>query len=985
MAESETSASSQGRLRLCDFIRDHYARILEEWTREARLLPGVQGLSRPQLLDHLPELLERLANVVETVHTGEHRTLEDIPEVHALERLDAGFDLEQVASEYSLLRACILRLYSEYVGNRNTGVLIREMLRFNQTFDVAVVTAVARYARTRERTLVALDRLSKAALGTEDLDTFIPRLLRVILECTESVDSLTLLLREGDTLRVRAAVGLEEEVSTGFSLKVGEGFAGRVAAERRPKELRSACTDPLVKSPGLRSRGIQALYGVPLLNGEEVVGVAHMGSRTAHEFSNEDKLLFRVMLGRIAGLIVQAQLVVSERKALARVREQEARTRRLQEVTAALSCAHSPEQVARVVVDKAIRALGAASGSMGLLTPDGQYFELRGVTGYPPEVERDWSRFPADSPVMFREAVRTGALVLYETKESFLADHPQWVGHTMMEGYNAFATLPLRVEGRALGAVGLSFREPHAFSQEERDYMLVLAGQCAQALERARLYEAEQRARAEAQLALARLNLLMDTAPVGLGFWDKGLRYLRLNERLAEMNGVPMAAHLGRPLREVLPALAPTLEPLFHRVLETGQSLVDLEVRGETPQAPGVQRHWLVSYYPMRDVDGTPMGLGGVVVEITERKRAEEVLAQVDALVEASPAGLALLDTELRYVRINEALAATNGAPVEAHLGKTVAEVLPERMAGVQSVLRRVLDTGEAFRGREFSLAPANDPGVLHHWVGDYFPVRTRDGRVLGVGGVIMDITDRKRAEEELRRAAEFRERFLGIVSHDLRNPLNAILLSANALIRSEGIPERQMKSIRRIVTSAERMERMISELLDFTRGRLGGGIPISPRPTQLRHLCRHVLEELEAGHPGRQLRLKAQGDFQGEWDSDRLAQVLGNLGKNALQYSPEDTPVDFVLQDEGDSVSVEVHNAGAPIPADALSEVFEPFQRAVGEEHPGTSGLGLGLFIVQQIVAAHGGTVAVRSTEAEGTTFTVRLPRRRGDASAGP
>ncbi|AKJ00919.1 sensory box histidine kinase [Archangium gephyra] len=134
-------------------------------------------------------------------------------------------------------------------------------------------------------------------------------------------------------------------------------------------------------------------------------------------------------------------------------------------------------------------------------------------------------------------------------------------------------------------------------------------------------------------------------------------------------------------------------------------------------------------------------------------------------------------------------------------------------------------------------------------------------------------------------------------------------------------------------------------------------------------------MEELEAGHPERKLRLTAQGRFQGEWDPDRLAQAFGNLGKNALEYSPEDTAVDFVLREEEDTVSLEVHNEGPPIPAEALSSMFEPFQRAV--EHPASSGLGLGLFIVQQIVTAHGGTVEVRSSEAEGTSFTVRLPRR--------
>ncbi|WNG43003.1 GAF domain-containing protein [Archangium minus] len=861
---SQRELESQGRTRLCDFIRENQPHILAEWEQEVRACASPQGLSRPRLLDHLPEMLDKVAALVETIHTGEHETLDQLPERHALERLEVGYDLEQVAHEYALLRACVLRRYeahAEQVGVGELAVMLREVRCFNQMFDEAVSAAVSCYARTRERTLVALDRLSEAALGTEDLDTFLPRLLRIILECTGSVDAVTLLLREGDMLWERAAVGIAEGAACGFHLKVGEGFAGLIASERRPLEVRSAATDPLVKSPTLRARGTRALYGVPLLHEDEVIGVAHMGSLTAFEFSNEDKLLFRTMVSRATGLIVQAQLATRERQAreeservLARIRAQEVRTARLQEVTDALSRVLTTDEAARVVVEKTVRALGAAGGSMGLLSPDGRYFEMRVNTDYPEEVTRHWVRFPADAPVMFSQAVRTRAPVLYETREAFLADYPQWAEDPAMQHYNAFATLPLLVEGRALGALGLSFHERHTFSKEERDYLLVLAGQCAQALERGRLYDAEQQARAESQLALARLNLLMNTAPVGLGFWDTEMRYVRLSERLAEMNGLPVAEHLGRRVREVLPELAPTLEPLFRRVLETGQSLVDMEVTGETPSTPGVLHHWLVSYYPIRDVDGTNLGIGGVVVEITERKRAEE----------------------------------------------------------------------------------------------------------------------------ELRRAAEFRERFLGIVSHDLRNPLNAILLSANALIRAEGIPERQMKSIQRITTSAERMSRMIADLLDFTRGRLGGGIPVTPRPTHLSPLCRHVVDELEAGHPGRQLRLKAKGELQGEWDPDRLAQALGNLGANALDYSPEDTPVEFVLQQEEEEVRIDVHNQGPPIPPELLPHVFEPFRRGSEEStRQPSSGLGLGLYISQQIVQAHGGTLTVRSTDTEGTTFTVRLPRK--------
>ncbi|MCP3164376.1 ATP-binding protein [Myxococcus sp. QH3KD-4-1] len=247
---------------------------------------------------------------------------------------------------------------------------------------------------------------------------------------------------------------------------------------------------------------------------------------------------------------------------------------------------------------------------------------------------------------------------------------------------------------------------------------------------------------------------------------------------------------------------------------------------------------------------------------------------------------------------------------------------------------------------------------------------------IIGAVAVNTDITERKHIEEELRQTAEFRERFLGIVSHDLRSPLSAILLSSNALMRSEDIIPKHLTAVRRIALSAERMERMISDLLDFTRGRLGGGIPISPRPANLRALCQQVREELEIGHPQRALRLSVHaGHFRGEWDADRLTQLLGNLGKNALDYSPTDTPVDFVLRDEGEQVCVEVHNEGPAISPDLLPHLFEPFRRATDKGHP-TSGLGLGLFIAQQIVRAHGGHVEARSSQEEGTTFTLWLPR---------
>ncbi|QRN96276.1 PAS domain-containing protein [Archangium violaceum] len=383
---------------------------------------------------------------------------------------------------------------------------------------------------------------------------------------------------------------------------------------------------------------------------------------------------------------------------------------------------------------------------------------------------------------------------------------------------------------------------------------------------------------------------------------------------------------------------------------------------------------------PLRRPDGSPGGAVASTRDVAMRRamaqEREEALALLDILLATAPVGLSFLDRDLRYVRINNALAAINGVPVEQSLGRTPREIIPKIAPLNEPHYRRVLETGEPVLNVEISGSTAGRGGQVGHYLVSYYPVKDHEGRVSMVGTVVVDITDRKRIEERLRQTSEFRERFLGIVSHDLRNPLGVITLSANMLLRQETLPERALRLSQRIALNAELMGRMIGDLLDLTRGRLGGGIPIAPAPVDLGLLGRRVLGELEVTHPARELRLEARGDLQGEWDQDRLAQLLGNLLRNALDYSPEDTPVTLTLQDEGAGIRIEVGNRGEPIPAELLPVLFEPFRRGELRGHRRSSGLGLGLYIVQQIALAHAGTIEARSTREEGTVFTVRLPR---------
>ena len=360
------------------------------------------------------------------------------------------------------------------------------------------------------------------------------------------------------------------------------------------------------------------------------------------------------------------------------------------------------------------------------------------------------------------------------------------------------------------------------------------------------------------------------------------------------------------------------------------------------------------------------------------RRQVEQALAQLDILLATAPVGMAFVDTSLRFVRINRVLADITGLPMEAHLGRSLPEVLPTLAPTLEPLYRRAL-AGESLLEWEVSGPPPTRPGEEGHWLVSHYPVRDAEGHVIMAGAVVVDISERKRAEEELRRTAQFRERLIGIVSHDLRTPLTAISAGAGLLLRTEGIPEKALRTVGRISSSAERMARMISELLDFTRVRLGEGIPVQRTASDLYPVVRHAVEEAEMAFPDRGVRLEAHGNFQGEWDEGRLGQVVGNLLKNALTYSPEGTPVRLGLHDEGDWVRLELHNQNraGPIPPETLPTLFDPFRRGEASHTEGArEGLGLGLYIAREIVSAHHGFIDVMSSEQEGTVFTLRLPR---------
>ena len=200
---------------------------------------------------------------------------------------------------------------------------------------------------------------------------------------------------------------------------------------------------------------------------------------------------------------------------------------------------------------------------------------------------------------------------------------------------------------------------------------------------------------------------------------------------------------------------------------------------------------------------------------------------------------------------------------------------------------------------------------------------------------------------------------------------------------QDEIVNEWDSKAASLMLKSTERRKRMVEDLLDLTRTRLGSGIPIAPKPMDLKTLCQDVLAELEAFHPDRHLELHSEGDLRGTWDLDRLAQVLSNLLGNTLQHGERDSPITLLAKVDGEEVVIEVHNKGRPIPRAMLGNIFEPMVRNVeGNEEGKVTSIGLGLHIAREIVLAHRGTLVVKSPDRAGTTFTVRLPCRFATAS---
>lgn len=362
--------------------------------------------------------------------------------------------------------------------------------------------------------------------------------------------------------------------------------------------------------------------------------------------------------------------------------------------------------------------------------------------------------------------------------------------------------------------------------------------------------------------------------------------------------------------------------------------------------------------------------------------------ALLDAIYASAPVGLGFWDRELRFVRVNQRLADMNGLPIEAHIGKTPRELLPDisDIGTLMDQWRAILSGGVPSVTVEVSGATPAAPGVTRYWLEHFFPVR-QSGEIIGVGGIVEEITERKLSESALREADRRKDEFLAMLAHELRNPL-APIRNAIELMKSHE-PGTQEADLRDIVErQVSHLVRLVDDLLDVsrvTRGKIAlKKIPI-PAASVVAHAIEMARPLLEAKRQALEISLSDEALWV-EADATRLVQAVLNLLSNASKFSEPGGRVRIALDALAQQVRVRVIDEGRGMPPELLPTVFDLFVQGEHSLDRAEGGLGIGLSLVKALVDMHGGTVAAHSAgTGRGSEFIVLLPRCAPPALAAP
>ncbi|MDI1448746.1 ATP-binding protein [Polyangium sp. 6x1] len=522
-----------------------------------------------------------------------------------------------------------------------------------------------------------------------------------------------------------------------------------------------------------------------------------------------------------------------------------------------------------------------------------------------------------------------------------------------------------------------------------------------------RAEEALRESEAVARRQLAELEATYAAAPIGLCVIDRDLRWVRINRRLAEINGIPPAAHIGRSIREILPNLADLAEPMFRKVLETGEPLLNVELVGETPAKPGKKRVWMESLFPLRDAGGVIVGVNVVCEEVTERREAAAALAEsADRLriaLDGAKAGWWEYDVASDLYTWSDAEYELYGHDLKnrpLHSADWRSRIHPADLPASDADMDRLMAQRISDFTQEFRVL---HPEKGERWIHSLGRITyDAEGKPVRIVGISRDVTDEKKAaierlflleseraaRAEAERASRMKDEFLATLSHELRTPLNAIL-GWTQLVQRPGIrPDQLAKGLAVIDRNTHLQAQLINDLLDVSRI-VSGKIHVDLQPTQLAPVVEAAIEACRAAAEAKGVTVRGPRDparVAVRGDPARLQQVVWNLVSNAIKFTPKGGRVEVSLTQAGESAVLTVHDTGQGITPEFLPFLFERFRQADSSMARRHGGLGLGLSIVKRLVELHGGVVRAESKgQGKGATFTVELPCEARERSRAP
>ncbi len=485
------------------------------------------------------------------------------------------------------------------------------------------------------------------------------------------------------------------------------------------------------------------------------------------------------------------------------------------------------------------------------------------------------------------------------------------------------------------------------------------------------------------------LLALYEAMPAGLCHFDREFRFVRVNPALARMNGLPIAAHLGRTPFELLPEVAAQAEETFREVLESGRPR-RIEVHGRTPAHPFEERFWDEHWYPVRDDSGQVVSVGAIVIDITERKRAERELAEAErrfrASQEASPiaftilksvrdAGGRIVDFEWEYV--NQSASQVLKRAARDLVGKRLLVELPGNAQSSElfATYCRVVETGIS-SDREFRYEADGITGCFHN-----IAVKLDDG----VAVSFSDVTEQVRTREALgqaklaaEKASAAKDRFLAVLSHELRTPLTPAVIGIESMLMEADLPPALREPLEMVQRNVGLEIKLIDDLLDLSRV-VSGKLRLDFKPVDINKAVRETCHTCEQAANEKGIRVRCELDAscrRVHADPARLQQILWNLLRNAVKFTPEGGDVLITTHSVGDSVCVRVRDTGIGISGTVLDRIFEAFEQGHADAGTSFGGMGLGLAITKSLVELHRGEVMAESAgPGQGATFTIKLP----------